>query len=200
MLSMNTQKTNMKIDEELSFINNILSNEMMTNGFPLIYKGELNHQITKLFTSMAEQKILQTKKEKNLRMKVFHIMVECLQNINKHSDDFDDPVNRIGNGLFFVGEKEDSYYVITGNKINNEKVEPLKRRIDTLNKLSREELFELHKNQMQYGFLTERGGAGLGLIDIVKKTGEKILYHFTSLDENSQFLLLKVTIGSKSVS
>jgi hypothetical protein len=195
---MDSKKNPDLVDEELNFINTILSNEMMTNGFPLIYKGELNHQITKLFTSMAEKKILQTKKEKSLRMKVFHIMVECLQNINKHSDDFDDPVNRIGNGLFFVGEKEYSYYVITGNKINNEKVEPLKRRIDTLNKLTKEELFELHKNQMQYGFLTERGGAGLGLIDIVRKTGEKLCYKFTRIDENSQFFMLKVTVSSKS--
>jgi hypothetical protein len=195
---MNIDKMVDTVDEELNFIHTILSNEMMTNGFPLIYKGELNHQITKLFTSMAEHKILQTKKEKTLRMKVFHIMVECLQNINKHSDDFDDPINRIGNGLFYVGEKEDSYYVVTGNRINNDKVESLKRRIDTLNKLSREELFDLHKNQMQYGFLTERGGAGLGLIDIVRKTGEKLIYHFSPVDENSQFFLLKVLVGAKS--
>lgn len=197
---MSSVKTDDTTDEQLNFINTILSNEIMTNGFPLIYKGELNHQITKLFTSMAEQKILKIQKEKTLRMKVFHIMVECMQNINKHSDDFDDPINRIGNGLFFVGEKEDSYYVITGNKINNDKVEPLKRRIDTLNKLSREELADLHKNQMQYGFLTERGGAGLGLIDIVRKTGEKLVYHFTRIDNESQFFLLKVTIGIKSFS
>ncbi len=196
---MDIEKLTDTVDEELSFIHNILSNEMMTNGFPLIYKGELNHQITKLFTSMAEQKILQTNKEKSLRMKVFHIMVECLQNINKHSDDYNDPINRIGNGLFFVGEKEHSYYVITGNKINNEKVEPLKRRIDTLNKLTKEELFDLHKNQMQYGFLTERGGAGLGLIDIVRKTGEKLIYNFIPLNEESQFFLLKVTVGNKFV-
>jgi hypothetical protein len=195
---MNFEKTADTVDDELNFIHTILSNEMMTNGFPLIYKGELNHQITKLFTSMAEQKISQTNKEKTLRMKVFHIMVECLQNINKHSDDYDDPVNRIGNGLFFVGEKEDSYYVVTGNKINNDKVESLKRRIDTLNKLKREELSDLHKNQMQYGFLTERGGAGLGLIDIVRKTGEKLIYHFSRIDDTSQFFLLKVTIGTKS--
>ena len=186
------------VDEEINFIHTILSNEMMTNGFPLIYKGELNHQITKLFTSMAEKKIAQTAKEKTLRMKVFHIMVECLQNINKHSDDYDDPVYRIGNGLFYVGEKENSYFVITGNKINNDKIEPLKRRIDMLNKLTREELFDLHKNQMQYGFLSERGGAGLGLIDIVRKTGEKLVYFFTPLDENSKFFLLKVTIGGNS--
>jgi len=186
------------VDEEINFIHTILSNEMMTNGFPLIYKGKLNHQITKLFTSMAEKKIAQTAKEKTLRMNVFHIMVECLQNINKHSDDYDDPVYRIGNGLFYVGEKENSYYVITGNKINNDKIEPLKRRIDMLNKLTRKELFDLHKNQMQYGFLSERGGAGLGLIDIVRKTGEKLVYFFTPLDENSKFFLLKVTIGSNS--
>lgn len=181
-------------DFSIYFIEKLLSEEMVSNGFPLVYKGELNHKITKLFTSMAENKISKTKKEISARMKVFHVMVECLQNITKHSDDFDDPENPVGNGLFIVGERENSYYVITGNLIKNKNVKNLQIRLDELNNMNKDELNEAHKKQMKSGSITDKGGAGLGLIDIVRKTGEKLVYQLIPVDDNHHFFILKVNI------
>lgn len=183
-----------KMNLDIRFIESILSNEVVVRGFPLIYKGEMNHDITKLFTAMAETKISHSKKDKNLRMKVFHVMVECLQNISKHSDDFDDPEVKIGNGMFIVGETEDSYYVITGNVIQKHRTENLKEHIERLNTMNKEELDVLHKKQMREGVLTTRGGAGLGLIDIVRKTGQKLEYNFLDLNNDQKFFVLKVDI------
>lgn len=181
-------------DLSIYFIEKLLTEEMVTNGFPLVYKGELNHKITKLFTSMAETKISKTKKEISARMKVFHVMVECLQNITKHSDDFDDPQNPVGNGLFIVGERESSYYVITGNIVKNENAEKLKNRIEELNKMNKDELNEAHKKQMKSGSISDKGGAGLGLIDVIRKTGEKLVYQLVPVSENYHFFILKVNI------
>lgn len=178
----------------MQFVESLLTNEVISRGFPLVYKGEMNHDITKLFTSMAETKISQSDKDKNLRMKVFHVMVECLQNISKHSDDFDNEETQIGNGLFIVGEKETSYYVITGNIINNNNTHALKTHMERLNAMSKNELDALHKKQMREGILTSRGGAGLGLIDIVRKTGQKLQYEFLDVDENKKYFVLKVDI------
>jgi hypothetical protein len=36
-------------------------------------------------------------------------MIECLQNITKHSDDYDEKERQIGNGLFVVGREKDSF-------------------------------------------------------------------------------------------
>lgn len=182
------------MDKDVKFIENIISNEIVAKGFPLIYKGEMNHEITKLFTSMAETKISKSDKDKSLRMKVFHVMVECLQNISKHSDDFDDEESKIGNGMFIVGEKEASYYVLTGNLIKNENIDTLKKHIDKLNNMKKEELDALHKKQMREGVLTSRGGAGLGLIDIVRKTGQQLRYDFIKLNEATHYFVLKVEI------
>jgi hypothetical protein len=180
------------MDKDLIFVQTILSDEMVADGFPVVYKGKLNHQIMKLFTSMAEDKISRTCKNPSIKRKVFHVLVECLQNITRHSDDFDE--DGIGNGIFVIGERNDYYYVITGNVIKSEKVSVLEKNLEKLNMLHKEELSMLHKKQMQEGEVTEKGGAGLGLIDMIRKTGKKYAYQFLKLDNEFHFFILKVSI------
>lgn len=46
------------------------------------------------------------------------------------------------------------------------------------------------------GELSVKGGAGLGLIEICRKTGEKLVYQFINLDTENDFFVLKVTISN----
>jgi hypothetical protein len=184
---------------DINFIKSVLSlhDEMASNGFSLVYEGEFSHEVMKMFTSMAERDMDKTNEEKSVKRKVFHVMVECLQNMTKHSDDYDYD-DRIGNGLFIVGKKDGYWNVITANKILKSKIEDLKLSIDHLNSLSKDELNALYKKQIREGSLSDKGGAGLGLIDIVRKTGRKLDYQFLPLDDNKNyFFLLKVRINSK---
>ena len=71
--------------------------------------------------------------------------------------------------------------------------------IEALNQLDKGELDDLHKRQIQTGELSLKGGAGLGLIDIIRKTGEKYAYQFLRLDENYHFFVLKATISMNSI-
>jgi hypothetical protein len=182
------------MENELGFIQSLLSDEFVDEGFPLIYKGEFNHQIMKLFTSMAENKIMKSKKEDAVRKKVFHVMVECLQNITKHSEKTDEEGKKIGYGMCVIGEKTEYYFVVTGNKIKNEDVESLRLKLDDLNGKSKDELTEMHKKQMKEGRLSDKEGAGLGLIDILRKTGQKIIYEFIPLDSHNQYFIMEVRV------
>ena len=76
--------------ENLDFIKSVLSlhDEMERNGFSLVYEGEFNHDIMKMFTSMAEKDMDKLNEERSVKRKVFHVMVECLQNMTKHSDEY----------------------------------------------------------------------------------------------------------------
>jgi hypothetical protein len=167
---------------------------MASSGFPLIYKGEMNHQIMRSFAFMANRKIAEKNIPTPTRKRVFHIMIECLQNITKHSDDYDEKEKQIGNGLFIVGENKDSFYVITGNLVKNEKMKILESRLEKLNKSTSKDLKSLFLKQMIEGELNEKGGAGLGLIDIARKSGNKLYYHFVPYDSNRHFFILGVTI------
>lgn len=184
---------------DITFIKSVLSlhDEMASNGFSLVYEGEFSHEVMKMFTSMAERDMDKSNEEKSVKRKVFHVMVECLQNMTKHSDDYDQD-DRIGNGLFIVGKKDGIWNVITANKINKERIDILRESIDHINSLSKEELNALYKKQIREGSLSDKGGAGLGLIDIARKTGRKLDYQFLPLeDKENFFFLLKVRITSK---
>lgn len=185
------------MDNIIYFIKSTLSSDMATSGFPLIYKGEMNHQIMRAFAFMANRKIAENNIPTPIRKRVFHIMIECLQNITKHSDDFDKNDKQIGNGLFIVGYNKDSFYVMTGNLVRNEKMKPLEDRIIALNTASPAELKEMFLKQMTQGSLNEKGGAGLGLIDIARKSGRKLFYHFAPYDQHRHFFLLVVTVSLK---
>lgn len=168
---------------------------MIENGFSLVYLGEFSHDITKMFTSMAESDMEKNSEERSVQRKVYHVMVETLQNMNKHSDEIKE--RNIGNGLFIIGKKHDTYYVITSNKVAKNHKDHLESALISVNSASPQELKEMYKRQIKEGSLSNKGGAGLGLIDIARKTGETLNYQFLQLDEESFFFILKVEINSK---
>ena len=134
--------------------------------------------------------------ERSIKRKVYHVMVETLQNMNKHSDEIK---HEVGNGLFIVGHKKDVYYIITSNRVKTEKKELLETALDEVNNASREELNQMYKTQIKQGRLTDKGGAGLGLIDIARKTQEKLNYQFLQLNEDEYFFILKVEVSAKKI-
>ena len=56
----------------------------------LVYEGEFTQEITKSVLSMAEKNMETLNEEVGIKKKVFNVMVECLQNICKHSEEYSD--------------------------------------------------------------------------------------------------------------
>ena len=169
---------------------------MKAHEITLVYEGEITHQITKAFTSLTESNMAKEEESGSVQRKVFHVMVECLQNISKHADDFgSNDYLFSGRGIFMVSKGDTEYTVTTGNAIDNSKKSILEDMLVHINSLDREELNELYKKQIREGRLSDKGGAGLGFIDIARKTGRKLEYHFLPINEDISFFLLTSTIS-----
>lgn len=182
----------------VSLIKSVLTiyDELLENGISLVYLGEFNHDITKMFTSMAEDDMERKSEKISTKKKVYHVMVETLQNMNKHSDELTDEGN-IGRGLFMIGKKEESYYIITSNRVSKSKKELLESALEEINAASMEELRDMYMQQIKHGSLSEKGGAGLGLIDIARKTTGYHDFQFLPFDDDSYFFILKVEINTQ---
>lgn len=170
--------------------------KMKKNNINLAYEGEITHQITKAFTSLTENNMIKEEDYNTVQKKVFHVMVECLQNISKHAENRNNIVtSKDGRGIFMISKDKSEYNVTTGNVVDNDKVVILRDILESINKLDKEGLKKLYKQQMREGRLSERGGAGLGFIDIARKTGQKLIYSFLTINEEKSFFVLTSTIS-----
>ncbi len=166
---------------------------MKTHEIKLVYEGEVTQEITKTFTSLTEKSLEKSQESNSVQRKVFNVMVECLQNISKHADSLDNNEDE-RRGIVMVSHGEASYNIITGNVIKNVKVPELEASLKHVNSLDKKGLSDLYKKQMREGKISEKGGAGLGFIDIAKKTGSKLGYEFKKLNDEVSFFILTSTI------
>lgn len=169
---------------------------MKAHEITLVYEGEITHQITKAFTSLTETNMAKEDESGSVQRKVFHVMVECLQNISKHAEDFGSENYLFsGRGIFLVSKGDNEYSVTTGNAVDNDRIEELSNMLESINTKDKDELKELYKKQMKEGRLSDKGGAGLGFIDIKRKTGKELEYHFLPINDETSFFLLTSTIS-----
>lgn len=166
---------------------------MSENRILLIYQGMFDQEMIKSVVSMTEKKLIGDGIDENIRKKLFNILVEGLQNICKHqlkSDEISEtPFLIIGRGM-------DSFNVVTGNPISNENIDVVRYKIDHINNLSKDELKEYYKAARLNSVISEVGGAGLGFIDMARKSGNKLDYKFFDINESYSFFILNNKINN----
>ena len=163
-------------------------------------KGTVTSELLESVFQIMESKMDDLNDSPAAKKKVFNVLVECLQNLYHHIDDFDNEnvvVNPAGDkksAIFSIIRNEDDYNIVTGNFIYPKNVEDVTSKIDYINSLNRDELKAYYKEVLNNGELSEKGGGGLGLIDIAKKSRNKLQYSFREIDEDYSFFTLTVKI------
>jgi len=162
----------------------------------LCFKGDITSDLLTSILQIMESKMDSMNEEPKLKKKVYNVLVECLQNLYHHMEeyDLDDLTKR--SAIFMIGRKKDSegYEIYTGNYILKINVPKLKERLDKVNSLSREELKEYYLAVLNNGEISEKGGGGLGMIEIARKSGEKINYNFLEISDKISFFTLKINV------
>ena len=175
-----------------------LHQRMLENNLILIYEGEFTQEITKSVVTMTEQNLVSVGEETGIKRKVFNVMVECLQNIVKHSDTLKKEESQINSAIFMVGVENNAYIIVSGNAMKTEHVEGLKKKLDQVNSLDKEGLKALYKDIIKTTTISEKGGAGLGFVDMARKSGQKLGYNFESINDEFTFFTLKTLIAKKT--
>lgn len=164
----------------------------------LVYCGEFSQELNKTLLSFTERKFKSENVEDNTRRKIFNIMVELLQNISKNKIENSENTPE-KDSVFILGANPDEYILISSNMIRNDKIAPLKDRIDQVNSLDKEGLKQLYKDVRLNASFSEKSGAGIGIIDIARKSEKKLEYGFEELTgEYSVFSLLIRVIKEKN--
>jgi len=166
--------------------------DLMTSTQPgdlnYIYRGEFSQSISSHILSLAEKNIDKIGLPSKIKKRVFHIMVESIQNITRHQDAPADAPEETA--IFAIQKKGPWYFITTGNVVENDKIEPLCLKLDKINSLEQEELTVFYREILSNGKLSAKGGAGLGLIEMARKSGNKLVYDFRNINSEMSYFYL----------
>lgn len=160
----------------------------------LVYSGEFNQDIVKSMLTYAEGKLDATGVDDLVKKKMFNVMVEMLQNITKHQ--FTELESQSVQPCFVLIEEPEHFNVVTGNPIEFTKIPVVTERIDKVNDMNADELKEYYKQARLNSRISEVGGAGLGFIDMARKSENKLEYGILEMDsKNYKYFSLKARIN-----
>lgn len=172
-----------------------LHRTMLAQKLILVYQGEFTQESTKSILAMAERNLDTTGEDSSIRRKVFNVMVEALQNIVKHSDELIDGEVRSHAAIFLIGRDDKQYSILSGNPIRKENIKKLSAALEKINGLDKDGLKDLYKEIIKNTTISEKGGAGLGFVDMARKSGEKLEYLFPEMNNDYAFFCLKVSVS-----
>jgi len=132
--------------------------------------------------------------------RVYSIIVECLENMSKHS--VRDPGYKNGKHPYIsAGEWEECIIIHAGNIVSLEKTDMLAARLNKVNNMNMEGLTDLYEHILnREARLSENGaGAGLGFILMRLKSGRKIDFSFTKINDSYTLFEIQVSVNKNTM-
>ena len=171
-----------------------LHRTMMSQKLILVYQGEFTQETTKSILAMAERNLDSSGEESSIKRKVFNVMVEALQNIVKHSDELIDGELHSHTAIFLIGKEKDRYSIMAGNPVRKQNMGALHEKLEHINSLDKEGLKDMYKEIIKNTTISDKGGAGLGFVDMARKSGAKLEFEFPEMSAEYCFFCLKVNV------
>lgn len=173
-----------------------LHRTMMAQKLILVYEGDFTQETTKSILTMAERNLDSSGEDSGIKRKMFNVMVEALQNIVKHSSEQGLKAGSLvsKSAIFMISKDDTRYCVLTGNPIEKSNVAKLTEGLNNINAKDKEGLKEMYKDIIKNTQISEKGGAGLGFVDMARKSGEKLEFMFAEMNSEYDFFCLKVNI------
>ena len=182
----------------MGFDVNQLYTEICGDDVFFAYEGDIASEQINSILEELEEKFIEVSTNIKVRKKIYNIMVESLQNLFHHSDAVpDDLVANLGKryGMIVVKRNGDDFCLTVGNFISSDKVKYLTEKIEKINSLSSEELKDMYKFILNYQKLSSKGGGGLGLIDIARKSDKQLEYRFYPYSDTYYFYRLNIFVS-----
>ncbi|MDA3891417.1 MAG: SiaB family protein kinase [Salinivirgaceae bacterium] len=159
----------------------------------LTYKGHLNFETIEEILNQFREKIRPYNAELVVRRRMYSILVECLENTYKHkalknNTPKHPPVELV------LTQKDDAFEIKIGNYILEKKVDVLINKISKVNALDREGLNKLYRKSISEARISDKGGAGLGIIEIARNSSQSLSYEMSPLEGKHIFFDIVVHV------
>lgn len=165
----------------------------------VLYSGRFHDGHTAGLIAIGEGLSTAAGRDKAHRQRLSFIMVEAYQNILRHRADLPASVlHGAGRSLFALRVGEYSDEVITIDAVTMADVAVLESMLGQIGRSDIAQLKNLFLARLRDGARTARGGAGLGLIEMARRSAKGLHTDWLPLDERHRLFLLQMMIGAAS--
>ncbi len=172
-----------------------IRDKMMNEHLMFVYRGVVTSENSVPLLMLLEKEMEHSEFGFVGRKRLFMFVLESLQNVSRHNRS-----NPHANMSIVVYSKSQSGYTVsTGNVLPNSGISDLKRRLDEVNSLENKEIRNVYRQMLSSAEFSSKGGAGLGLIEMAKKTGNKLDYDFIPLDDEFSYFVLSKSVDAGGV-
>lgn len=162
------------------------------------YSGPLSQSLMVEIGNTLKQKMKQEATGKGLISKTFAILVEQVQNIMHYSTEksilgeMDDVM--LSTGIVAVGYEENRYFVSSGNMIKVEDKDRITKMIQMINSMDPDEKKKYYKEIRKKTPDEKSKGAGLGFIEMARKSNQPVDFDFIHIDNDYCFFSIRLYI------
>jgi hypothetical protein len=169
-----------------------IRDKMMEQRLMFVYRGVVTNENSVPLLMLLEKEMENSEFGFVGRKRLFMFVLESLQNVSRHSI----KSQHADMSMVVYSRTDNGYTVTTGNVLLTSGIEELKARLDEINNLESKEIRTIYRKMLSTAEFSEKGGAGLGLIEMAKKTGNKLDYDFVRLDDEYSYFILSKTVDS----
>jgi len=129
--------------------------------------------------------------------KLLTLMIEILENVLKYYDRIevfvlDHPDYQ---PEFELNLSEDGFILTSRNPVRDKDKKEISRRINKINISDEDELKKIYRDTITNGIFTEKGGAGLGFIEMAKITTNALIFSFEPIEKGFSYFELVLHIN-----
>ncbi len=177
---------------------NKLRQKLSDENLMFAYRGEVTGDNSVSLLTLLEREMEFSDFSLLGRKRLFMFVLENLQNITKHGISKSAEIT----SLVVYNKTADGYTVSTGNALRKSEVKDLRKNLEKINSLEPDKIREVYRTMLQDSNISRKGGAGLGLMEMARKTGNKLDYDFLPIDDKYSYFILSKTVdsGGKGIS
>ncbi|MDX9725071.1 MAG: SiaB family protein kinase [Bacteroidales bacterium] len=169
-----------------------VQDKVAQRGLLFAFRGDVNDKNSLSLLTLLENEMKEDAFSFTGRKRLFMYVLENLQNIVKHGEHKKDGHM----SLVTYSKTDDGYRIVTGNLIAAAQVDSLDRKLRKVTSLDAEGIKALYKQILRTSEFSEKGGAGLGLIEMAAKTGNKLEYGFEPVENDYSYFVIGKTVDS----
>lgn len=172
-----------------------IRSKMMNDHLMFVYRGAITEINSISMLALLEREMESSDYEFKSRKRLFMFVLENLQNIIRHGEH----LHYSDMSVVVYSKRDEGYTITTENIIDNKNISDLKSRLEYLNRLDMSEIKELFRQILANSEFSSKGGAGLGLIEMTSKTGNKLDFDFVPYNDNHSYFILSKTVDSEGI-